>query len=386
MKRDKKIFELIAEEKTRQNTEVNLIASENYISAQVTEALGSVLNNKYAEGFPGRRYYAGNRIIDEIERLCQKRALKLFELSPTEWHVNVQPWSGSNANVAVYIGLLELHDKIMGMSLAVGGHLTHGHKASITGRLWTQIPYFVDEQTEMLDYDALAKLAKKERPKIIVCGYTAYSRVVDFKQFRKIADSVNAILMVDISHIAGLIAGKAYPSPFPYADVVTTTTHKTLRGPRAAMIFCKMQYQQKIDRGVFPRLQGGPHENKIAASAVALKEAMSPEFKKYAQLVIKNTKLLAEELQKLEWRIVSGGTDSHLFLVDTWLRGIPGDDAQDKLEKEKIIVNKNMIPFDSRSPGSPSGIRIGTAMATTLGITTQELKVLAKRINDVLLS
>lgn len=363
------------------------------------KALGSPLTNKYAEGYPGRRYYGGNVVIDEVERLCQKRALELFGLSSDEpvstrgdsstrggWYVNVQALSGSPANFAVYMALVPLGGKIMGMKLSHGGHLTHGHSVSATGKLWKQIPYGVDTATETLNYDALKEIAKREKPNLIVAGFTAYPRIIDFKKFREIADSCGAYLMIDMSHFAGLVAGGVYPSPFLYADVVTTTTHKTLRGPRHALIFCKNEFAEKIDRAVFPGLQGGPHENTIAAAAVALKEAMSPAFKKYAKQVVKNAKVLAEELQKRGWRIISGGTDSHLILVDTWMdgKGIGGKEASEWLEKEGIIVNMNTIPFDTRKPTDPSGIRLGTAAETTRGKKEKDMVKIAEKIDKVL--
>ena len=391
--KDKEIEKLIKLEEKKQKTKINLIASENFVSKDVREALGSVFVNKYAEGYPGKRYYGGNEFSDKLEELCKKRALKLFKLSPNKWSVNVQPYSGSPANLAVYLALVPFGEKIMGMDLAMGGHLTHGHKVSASGKFWRQIPYGVNKKTERLNYDELMKIAKKEKPSIIVAGATAYSRVINFKKFRKIADAVGAYLMVDIAHIAGLVAAGLHPSPFLYADVVTTTTHKTLRGPRSAIIFYKKELGQMIDRAVFPGLQGGPHLNQIAAVAVALKEAASPSFKKYARQVVKNTKTLAEELKKRGWRIVSGGTDNHLFLVDTCLpagrlgqcRGIGGKEASDKLEKHGIIVNKNMIPFDERRPVDPSGIRIGTAFMTTLGTKEKDIIKIAQKIDKILL-
>jgi glycine hydroxymethyltransferase len=403
--KDTQIKKLLEAEKKRQKKVVNLIASENFVSKDVLEALGSELTNKYAEGYAGKRYYGGNEIIDKVERLCIERALKLFNLSQDEWHVNVQALSGSPANLAVYVGLLGATDfkdskakpaKIMGMSLDQGGHLTHGHKVSATGKFWTQIPYGVDQVTEMLNYDQLRETAMKEKPAIIVAGYTAYPRRIDWAKTREVADSCGAYLMVDMSHIAGLVAGGAYPAPFPYADIVTTTTHKTLRGPRSALIFVRKdarELDKKIDRAVFPGLQGGPHENQIAAVAVALKEAMSPSFKKYANQVVKNAHALADELRALGWRLISGGTDSHLILIDTWNGGkknekcagaVPGKEASDRLEKEGIIVNKNAIPFDSRPPTDPSGIRIGSAAMTTLGYKEKDFRKIAQRIDKAL--
>ncbi|HEY4476812.1 MAG TPA: serine hydroxymethyltransferase, partial [Candidatus Paceibacterota bacterium] len=360
--KDKQIERLIAAEKKRQKRVINLIASENYVSPAVLAALGSELTNKYAEGYPSYRYYGGNEISDQIENLCKERALKLFGLKKDEWAGNVQPLSGSPANLAVYLALIPLGGKIMGLSLDHGGHLTHGHKISATGRLFKQIPYGVSRQTGQLDYDEIGVIAKRERPNIIVAGYTAYPRIIDWRRFREIADSVQAFFMVDMSHTAGLVAGGVYPSPFPYADVVTTTTHKTLRGPRSALIFSHLEAKLPsgslasnaiatlIDKAVFPGLQGGPHLNQIAAVAVALAEAARPEFKKYAKQVVKNAKVLATELSRLGWRLISGGTDSHLILVDTWMngKGISGKMASEVLEKAGIIVNKNTIPFDTR--------------------------------------
>ena len=329
--KDKTIENLIKKETARQRETLDLIPSENIVSRDVLKALGSPLTNKYAEGYPGARYYGGNQYVDEIENLCRARALKLFHLSPKKWSVNVQPYSGSPANLAVYLALVPLGEKFMGMRLDMGGHLTHGHPVSATGKLWNAVRYGVDEKTELLDYDAILKLAKKEKPKLIVTGYTAYPRIIDFKKFRQIADVVHAYLMVDMSHFAGLVAGGAHPSPFAYADVVTTTTHKTLRGPRAAMIFAnrdskiakrnKIDIAKAIDKAVFPGLQGGPHENQIAAIAVALAEDATPSFRKYAHQIVKNARTLARELQRLDWRVVSSGTDTHLMLVDVAARG-----------------------------------------------------------------
>lgn len=387
--KDKQIENLIKKEAARQKTVINLIASENSISSDVMAALGSVLNNKYSEGYPGKRYYGGNKIIDQVETLCQERALKTFKLSPKKWHVNVQALSGSPANLAVYTALVPKGGKIMGMSLDQGGHLTHGHKVSATGIFWKQISYGVDKKTEQLDYDALKKLAITKKPNIIVAGYTAYPRQINWKKFREIADACGAILMVDMSHIAGLVAGGEYATPFQYADIVTTTTHKTLRGPRSALIFVRKDsrnFDKKIDKAVFPGLQGGPHENQIAGVAVALKEAQAPTFKKYAAQIKKNAKALAQELSDRGWRIISGGTDSHLILVDVWMdgEGITGAEAEMRLEKAGIIVNKNTIPYDKRSPFDPSGIRIGTACETTNGATEKTFKKIAENIDAAL--
>lgn len=382
--RDRAVQKLIREETARQKRVVNLIASENYVSDDVREALSSFFTNKYAEGYPGKRYYGGNEIVDQIEDLAETRALKLFGISPSKWSVNVQPLSGSPANLAAYLALVPLGGKIMGLSLDMGGHLTHGASVSVTGKLWRWVHYGVDRTTERLDYGAILKLAKRERPKLIMCGFTAYSRAIDFKKFRKIAEAAGARLMVDMSHIAGLVAGGAHPSPFPYADVVMTTTHKTLRGPRAALLFSRAELASAIDRAVFPGLQGGPHLNTIAAVAVALREAATPAFRRYAKRVVKNSRTLADTLARLGWRIVSGGTDTHLFLVDTMTHDISGARASEHLEKAGIIVNKNLLPFDTRKPADPSGIRIGTAAVTTLGMKERDMIRLAHRIDRTL--
>lgn len=387
--KDTKIEQLIAAEKERQGKVINLIASENYVSEDVLAALGSELTNKYAEGYPGKRYYGGNEIVDQIESECQARALETFGLDSTSWAVNVQALSGSPANLAVYTGLLKPGEKIMGMSLDHGGHLTHGHKVSATGIFFTQVAYGVNPETGTLDYDALKELALAERPQIIVAGYTAYPRTIDWKKFRDIADACGAYLMVDMSHIAGLVAGGGYPTPFEYADVVTTTTHKTLRGPRSALIFSKIDERKinaKIDKAVFPGLQGGPHINQIAAVAVTLKEAQSDEFKQYAAQVVRNAHAVATELANLGWNIISGGTDTHLVLVDTWMggKGVPGKEASDKLEAAGIIVNKNTIPFETRSPMDPSGIRLGAAGETTRGKKEEDFIKIAQEIDRVL--
>lgn len=387
--KDKLIEKLIKREQERQKKVVNLIASENYVSGDVLAALGTELTNKYAEGYPGRRYYGGNEVMDEVELLCQKRALELFKLSPKNWNVNVQALSGSPANLAVYSALMPLGGKIMGMTLSNGGHLTHGQKVSFTGKAWKQIPYGVDKKTERLNYEELLTQVMIDKPHIIVAGFTAYPRKIDFKKFREIADMCGAILMVDMSHFAGLVAGGVYPSPFKYADVVTTTTHKTLRGPRAALIFSKQderKLSEKIDKAIFPGLQGGPHMNAIAAVAVALNEANTPAFKVYAKQVVKNAQTLSDELKKRGWRIISSGTDSHLILVDVWKdgKGISGGEASTRLEKEGIIVNKNTIPFETRSPFDPSGIRLGTAAVTTRGAKEKDMLKLAARIDVIL--
>jgi len=400
--KDKQIQNLITSEEARQKSVLNLIASENYVSDDVLEALGSVLNNKYSEGYPGARYYAGNGIIDQIEDLCQQRTLETFGLSPKKWKVNVQALSGTPANFAVYTALVPKGKKIMAMELSHGGHLSHGHKVSATGMFWNQISYGVDRKTEKLDYEEIERIAKKNKPDIIVAGFTSYPREINWKKFREIADDVNAIFMVDMSHISGLVAGGEYKSPFKYADVVTSTTHKTLRGPRSAVIFSRRDkvaekdgndFSTKIDKAVFPGLQGGPHQNQIAAVAVAMKEAQYPSFKKYTKQIKLNAKTLARELSLLGWRIVSGGTDSHLLLVDVWNGGeinqkgtgsLTGKVAEEALEKEGIVVNKNTIPFDNRGPFNPSGIRLGVAAETTRGAKEKDFVKIANRIDEVL--
>jgi len=379
---DKEIKHLIQSEEKRQNETLDLIASENIVSKDVREALGSVFTNKYAEGYPKERFYRGNDVADDLEILVKRRALKLFRLRAKDWDVNVQPYSGSPANLAVYLALVPTGEKIMGMRLDMGGHLTHGHRVSATGKLWKQVPYGVDVRTEQLNYDEIADLAKRERPRLIVAGYTAYSRFVDFKRMRNIARSVGALFMVDMAHVAGLVAGGAYPSPFLHADIVTGTTHKTLRGPRSALIFARMEFAEAINKTVFPGLQGGPHLNQIAAVGVALREAGTQGFERYAKQVVKNARALALELQRRDWRIVSGGTDTHLFLVDTWKRGIGGETASVRLEQIGIITNKNAIPFDSRSPRDPSGIRLGTPSVTTRGMKEKEMMRLARIIAE----
>ncbi len=394
---DKQIEKLIKAEDKRQKSVINLIASENYVSKDVLEALGSSLTNKYAEGYPGRRYYGGNEIIDQVEQLCIDRALALFKLKSDKWHVNAQLLSGSPANFALYSALVPPEfgkdgkptKKIMGMKLTSGGHLTHGHPLSLTGKLWKPLQFELSPKTEMIDYKALEELAKIEKPDIIVAGFTAYPRVVDFKKFRKIADVCGALLHVDMSHFAGLVAGEQYPSPFPYADSVMTTTHKSLRGPRQALLFVKKdarEFDKKLDKTVIPGLFGGPHENNIAAVAIALKEANTASFKKYAKQVIKNAQALANELQKLGWHIVSGGTDSHLILMDTWMNGsgVSGSDASKRLEKAGIIVNMNTIPGDPRSVMDPSGIRLGTCAETTRGKKEKDMIVIARKIDAIL--
>jgi len=391
--KDTQIHKLIQAEKKRQKSVINLIASENYVSDDVLKALGSEFANKYSEGYPGKRYYGGNSLVDKVEILAQERALKVFGLNKQKWHVNVQPLSGSPANVAVFLATVPVGGKIMGMSLDQGGHLTHGFKASITGKVWNQVPFGVDQKTEVLNFDEIKKIAIAHKPDIIVAGFTAYPRAVNWKKFREVANACGALLMVDMSHIAGLVAGgcygKPHTTPFDFADIVTTTVHKTLRGPRSAIIFAKKdarELDKKIDRAVFPGMQGGPHDNQIAAVAVALKEAQSPAFKKYARTVVENAAVLAKTLESKGWRIVSGGTDTHLVLIDTWMNGsgIPGKIASDLLEAQGIIVNKNAIPFDTRPPVDPSGIRLGTAAETTRGKKAKDFVKIALKIDSIL--
>ena len=379
-KTDPAIFKLIENEKKRQRDGLELIASENYTSAAVMEAMGSILTNKYSEGYPGKRYYAGNSVIDEIERTAIERAKKLFGAE----YVNVQPLSGSPANMAVYFALLNPGDKLMALSLDQGGHLTHGHPLNFSGKLYNIVPYFVNAKTEIIDLAEVAKIAKREKPKLIVAGYTAYPRKIDWKGFRKIADSVGAILMGDISHTAGLIAGKALENPVPICDVITTTTHKTLRGPRGAIIMAKEKYQKDIARAVFPGLQGGPHDHINAGKAICFGEALKPSFKKYAAQIIKNAKKLSETLAKFGFRIISGGTDTHLILIDMTSKNLSGKEAESILDKARLSTNKNMIPFDTRKPLDPSGLRIGTAAVTTRGMKEREMVKIATWINDVI--
>ena len=344
------------------------------------QAMGSYPNNKYSEGYPGKRYYGGNEVIDKIENEAINRCKSLFGAE----HVNVQPNSGSPANMAAYAALLSPGDKALGMKLTEGGHLTHGHKVNFSGKTYNFLQYGVNKETEQLDYDVIRELAQKERPKLILSGYTAYPRKIDFKKFRGICDEVEAYCMADIAHIAGLCATGVHENPVPYFDVVTTTTHKTLRGPRSAIIMCKQDLAEKIDKAVFPGLQGGPHEHTIAAKAVAFKEAATPEFKTYAEQIVKNAKALGEGLADLGYRLVSGGTDNHLLLVDVRKGGISGIDAEKALEKAGMYCNKNTIPFETGSPWDPSGIRIGTPTLTTRGMKESEMKQVAEFMDAAL--
>ncbi|MFP4616700.1 MAG: serine hydroxymethyltransferase [Candidatus Paceibacterota bacterium] len=388
---DTEINKIIKKEKARQKRVTNLIASENYVSNDVLKALGSELVNKYAEGYPNKRYYGGNDLIDEIELKAQERALKTFKLSDRNWSANVQPLSGTPANMAVYFALVPPGGKIMGMSLEQGGHLSHGFKVSATGVFWQQVPYGLDEKNERIDYEVVEELALKEKPNIIVAGFTAYPRKINWKRFREIADSCGAYLHVDMSHIAGLVAGGVHPSPFNYADTVMTTVHKTLRGPRAAIIWSRKDERNiadAVNKAIFPGLQGGPHMNQIAATAVALNEAGQRDFQSYAKQIVNNAKTLSKELKGRGWRIISGGTDNHLLLVDTWMngQGLSGKEASEKLEKKGIIVNKNTIPGETRSATDPSGIRLGTAAETTRGKKETDFVKIAGSIDKILRS
>lgn len=378
---DKKIAELIAEEKKRQETVLEMIPSENYASKDVLAATGSILANKYSEGYPGKRYYQGNKIIDEIENLAIERFKKLFNVK----FVNVQPYSGSPANAAVYFALLEPGDKIMGLALSSGGHLTHGHpRITFSGKYFTSVQYSVEENG-WIDYDKLEEQVKREKPKILVCGTTSYPRTLDFERFGKIVKSVGAYLLADISHIAGLVVAGVHPSPFPYADVVMTTTHKTLRGPRGAVLMTNdEELAKKIDRAVFPGLQGGPHDNVTAAIAVAAEEAAAPEFKKYGEQIIKNAKALAEELTKNGIDLVSGGTDNHLMVIDLRKLNLTGKDIAEKLEAAGIVTNKNAIPNDPLPPAITSGIRLGTPAITTRGMKEDEMKLIGQWIAGII--
>ncbi|PJE50562.1 MAG: serine hydroxymethyltransferase [Candidatus Yanofskybacteria bacterium CG10_big_fil_rev_8_21_14_0_10_36_16] len=377
------IKQLIKKEESRQKKVINLIASENYASKNVLEALGSSLVNKYAEGYPGKRYYFGNKIVDEIESQTKELATKVFGLSSQMWNVNVQPYSGSSANLAAYLGSVGPGSKILAMSLEHGGHLTHGHQVSWTGKLFNFKHYGVD-RNGLIDYEEVSKIAKDFNPDIIVCGATAYPRILDFEKFGEIAKSVNSLLMADISHIAGLIAGEVHPSPFPHADIITSTTQKTLRGPRGAFIIAKKELMENIDKSVFPGLQGGPHLHTIAAMGVMFEEALKPSFKKYAKQIVKNAKTLADELQNLGLKVITGGTDNHLMLVDVTFLGLTGKQAGELLESKNIIVNKNMIPFDPRKPWDPSGIRLGTSAVTSQGMTEKDMVKIAQKIYTIL--
>ena len=385
---DTAIQSLLVEEAERQRTSIELIASENYTSRAVRECLGSTLTNKYSEGYPGARYYGGNQVIDKIENLTKERALALFRLDPTKWHVNVQPYSGSPANFAVYTALLKPHDRIMGLDLPAGGHLTHGfqtpkRKVSATSLFWESMPYTVDPKTGLIDYADMERRAMAFRPKLLIVGASAYARDFDYPKFRQIADKIGAILMADIAHISGFVATQEMADPFPYCDVVTTTTHKTLRGPRSGMIFCRSEYARQVDEAVFPGLQGGPHNHQIGALATALYEASQPEFKLYIQQVRKNSQALAAALKEQGLKIVTDGTENHLMLVDLRPYNISGKEAEKVLESVGISLNKNTIPGDA-SAFNPSGIRIGTAAITTRGATENHCREIANLIAQAL--
>ena len=392
-KSDPRLYKLISAEIKRQDETLDLIASENFVSPEILEVLGSPLTNKYSEGYPGKRYYPGNLYYDEIEELARTRALKAFKLNSKHWSVNVQPYSGSPANLAIYFALTKPGDILMGMDLASGGHLSHGHKATISGKLFKSIQYSVDKKTGLINYSEVEKLAKRHKPRIIISGYSAYPRKIDFKKFGEIAKSVGAYHLADISHIAGLVSAGFHSSPFPYADVVMTTTHKTLRGPRGAVIFSRKEkilhasgfmLHEAIDKTIFPGIQGGPHNNAIAAIAVAFGEALKPNFKKYQQQIIKNARVLAESLKKYDFNLVSGGTDNHLLLIDLKNLDIGGLEAEKILESAGIIANRNSISGDT-SPFNPSGLRLGAPAVTTKGFKEKEMKKIADWIYRLLI-
>jgi len=366
---DPEIFRAIANETQRQHEGLELIASENFVSRAVLEAAGSVFTNKYAEGYPGKRYYGGCEFTDVVENLARDRARQLFVAE----HANVQPHSGSQANMVAYMSLLQPGDAILGLNLAHGGHLSHGHPLNFSGKMYKIIPYGVRKDTETIDYDELEQIAQRERPKLIVGGGSAYSRIIDFARMRQIADGAGAKYMVDMAHIAGLVAGGAHPSPVPHSHVVTSTTHKTLRGPRAGMVLCKQEFAATIDKVAFPGVQGGPLVHIIAAKAVCFLEAMQPAFKDYTRQVVANARALAQKMIDEGFRVISGGTDTHLFLMDVFAKGMLGSDAENALELAGITVNKNAIPFDSNPPLKPSGIRIGTPALTTRGMKEKEM-------------
>jgi glycine hydroxymethyltransferase len=377
---DPEVFSAIQKETDRLEQNLELIASENVVSEAVLEAQGSVMTNKYAEGYPGKRYYGGCQFVDEAESLAIARAKELFSAD----HANVQPHSGTQANMTVYLAVLKPGDSYLGMNLAHGGHLSMGSPVNFSGMLYRVIPYGVSEQTETIDYDELERLAKEQRPKLIVAGASAYPRIIDYARFRKIADEIGALFMVDMAHIAGLVAAGLHPSPVPYADFVTTTTHKTLRGPRGGMVLCRAAHAKTIDSKVFPGMQGGPLMHVIAAKAVALKEALSPEFKSYQQQIVTNARVLAQALMSQGFRLTSGGTDNHLMLVDLRKSELTGKVAQETLDRARITVNKNAVPFDTRSPFVTSGIRIGTPAVTTRGMKEKEMEQIGDFIGRAL--
>jgi glycine hydroxymethyltransferase len=377
---DPEIAAAVDHEIRRQHEGLEMIASENFVSQAVLEAVGSVFTNKYAEGYPGKRYYGGCEYADVVENLARDRARQLFGAD----HVNVQPHSGSQANAAAYMAVINPGDTILGLDLAHGGHLTHGHKLSFSGKLYRVVFYGVDKQTERIDYDLLEATAEREKPKLIIGGGSAYPRIIDFARMRQIADKVGALLLIDMAHFAGLVAGGAHPSPVPHAQLVTTTTHKTLRGPRAGMILCQQQFAAAVDRSVFPGQQGGPLVHVIAGKAAAFREALEPEFKQYAQQVVVNAQALAETLMGEGYRVISGGTDTHLMLVDVFSHGILGSEAENALHEAGITVNKNAIPYDANPPLKPSGIRIGSPALTTRGMREPEMRIIAKWITEAL--
>jgi glycine hydroxymethyltransferase len=380
--KDREIYDNVRKEIEREEYSLILIASENYVHEEILEAQGTVLTNKYAEGYPERRFYGGCQFADAIEGIAVSRALELFGAE----HANVQPHSGSSANMAVLYAVLQPGDKILGMDLAHGGHLTHGARASFSGRFFRPFTYHVSEKTEEIDYDEVREVALREKPKLIIAGASAYSRIIDFKRFREIADEIGAFFMVDIAHIAGAVATGLHPTPVGIAHLVTTTTHKTLRGPRGGMILCDKEFAKAIDSMVFPGIQGGPLVHVIAAKAVALKNAMTPEFKVYQEQIVRNARYLASAMEKRGYRIVSGGTDNHLFLVDLSEKNITGKDAEQALERSGVMLNKNLIPFDRRGPNVTSGIRIGTPAVTTRGMKEPEMEFIAEMIDSVLQS
>ncbi|KEI85430.1 serine hydroxymethyltransferase [Clostridium botulinum] len=374
---DPELLDMIKKEEERQEYNIELIASENFTSLSVMEAMGSLLTNKYAEGYPHKRYYGGCEFVDEVEDLARERLKKLFAAE----HANVQPHSGSQANMAVYMSVLQTGDTILGMDLSHGGHLTHGSPVNFSGKLYNFISYGVDKETETIDYDQLKKIALENRPKMIVSGASAYPRIIDFEKIREICDEIDAYMMVDMAHIAGLVATGLHPSPVPYADFVTTTTHKTLRGPRGGAILCKEKYAKAVDKAIFPGIQGGPLMHTIAAKAVCFGEALREDYKEYMQQVVKNTKVLGEELKNYGFRLISGGTDNHLLLIDLTNKNITGKDAEKLLDSVGITVNKNTIPFETLSPFITSGIRIGTPAVTTRGFKEEEMKKIAYFMN-----
>lgn len=380
VKVDEEIYSLVEKELEREQDGIELIASENFASEAVMEAMGSYLTNKYAEGYPSKRYYGGCQVVDEVEELARERAKKLFGAE----HANVQPHSGSQANMAVYFTILQPGDTVLGMNLSHGGHLTHGSVVNFSGRLYNFVSYGVNKETERIDYEEVRRLALEYKPKLIVAGASAYSRIIDFKKLREICDQVEAYFMVDMAHIAGLVATGAHPSPVPYADFVTSTTHKTLRGPRGGLILCKEKYAKALDKNIFPGIQGGPLMHTIAAKAVCFKEALQPEFKEYIDRVVKNCKVLAEELVKYDFKLVSNGSDNHLILIDLNNKDITGKDAEKLLDSIGITVNKNTVPNETKSPFVTSGVRIGTAAVTTRGFDEEDMKEVAALINDAI--